>query len=78
MAEETVEMEKPGGGTTQVPESQAESFEESGYEPTSSEAEEAASPEELTSTMESNEILTEEIRARISDVTKPSRATQSI
>jgi len=38
----------------------------------------AASPEELAGMTDRNEVLTEEIRARIADVTKPGRATQSI
>jgi hypothetical protein len=38
----------------------------------------AASPEELSEMTNQAEVVTEEIRARISDVTSPSRATQSI
>jgi hypothetical protein len=38
----------------------------------------AASPEELAGMTDMNEVLTEEVRNRISDVTKPGLATQSI
>jgi hypothetical protein len=38
----------------------------------------AASPEEFAGQTETNEIVTDEIRARIDDVTAPGRATQSI
>ncbi len=38
----------------------------------------AASPEEFAGQTETNEVLTDEIRERIADVTRPGRATQSI
>jgi hypothetical protein len=38
----------------------------------------AASPEEFAGQTETNEIVTDEIRSRVSDVTKPGRATMSI